>query len=484
MEQTQTQTLNNVKLPLKEKIGYGCGTACDTIPYAMFGTYFLFFLTDVAGLPAGVGGTITFLAILSQIIAGPVAGYLSDNSLNPKGRRRPMMIKTGIVFAIVTALLFTPIGGSMGFKIAYYTVFAIAFIVCYGVYFNVWTALGAEMTHDYDERNSIRSIVAYTAIPLELLSTGGVIGIVGFFGARGATVGKSWLFAAVAMAIVMAAGALICHRSSEETPPVYTEEEKAVIKARRFNAKELIMDYVSFFKIKVFRRLVLFSLLFATGFIMMNDGVVYTMSSYLGLNEARQSLFWTIHTILGIIAIPIVFGLANKWDKRKAMIVFIASYVVCSLIWFVIGMVGTVGFVSYNIFAGVLCLGTVAFYGLLYSLMYDCTDVYTLATGEQKEGSMLALQGLAQTMGAAIASLLLGWGLQLIGYTDAASVTDFTAKGIWALGTIVPAILAIIAMIFLVRYNLTRTDFENVRQAIEDQKEGKEIDMSRFDHLI
>ena len=58
------------------------------------------------------------------------------------------------------------------------------------------------------------------------------------------------------------------------------------------------------------------------------------------------------------------------------------------------------------------------------------------------------------------------------------------AKGIWSLGTIVPAVLVVISMIFLIRYNLTRDDFEAVKQAIEDRKEGKEIDMSRFEHLI
>lgn len=469
---------------MREKIGYGCGSACDSIPYAMFGTYFLFFLTDVAGIPAGIAGTITFVAILCQVIAGPVAGYLSDNSLNPKGRRRPIMMKTAIIFAISAALLFNPIDGSMGLKIAYYSAFAVIFIVCYAIYFNVWTALGAEMTHDYIERNSLRSIVAYAAIPFELIATGGVIAIVGFFGAQGASTGRSWFFAALAMAILMFLGAGICHRTSKETPPVYTEEEKARIRAERFNAKKLVLDYVSFFKIKIFRRLVLFSLIFATAFLMMNDGVVYTMTSYLGLNEARQTLFWTIHTVLSLIAIPIVYGIANKWDKKKAMVVFIGSYVVGSVIWFALGMVTTVGFVSYNIFAGVLCLGTAAFYGLLVSLLYDCTDVYTLVTGEQKEGSMLALQGLAQTLGAAFASLFLGWGLQIIGYTEAAAVTEFTAKGIWSLGTIVPAVLVVISMIFLIRYNLTRDDFEAVKQAIEDRKEGKEIDMSRFEHLI
>ena len=478
------QEIKTTKLPLKEKIGYGFGTACDTIPYVMFGTYFMFFLTDVAGIPAGAAGTISFVAILCEIIVGPVAAYISDNSLNPKGRRRPIMIKVGILFAIVTALLFNPIDTSMGVKIAYYSVFGILFFICYAAYFNVWSALGAEMTHDYKERNSVRSIVAYTELPLELLSTAGVIAIVGFLGDHGTSTGRSWFLAAVAMAILMALGATICHIFVPENPPVYTEEEKARIRAERFSAKKLILDYVSFFKIKIFRKLVLFSLIFVTGYIMMNDGIVYTMTSYLGLDEAHQSLFWTIHTVLSLISIPIVFGLANKWDKKTAMIIFIGTYVAGSVIWFVLGIVTTVGFVSYNIFAGVLCLGTAAFYGLLYSLMYDCCDVYTLKTGEQKEGGMLALQGLSQTAGAAIASLLLGWGLQLFGYTEASTVTEFTAKGIWSMGTIVPAVFAAVAMIFLFTYNLTRKDFDDMTQAIEDRKEGKEIDLSRFDHLI
>jgi Na+/melibiose symporter-like transporter len=116
--------------------------------------------------------------------------------------------------------------------------------------------------------------------------------------------------------------------------------------------------------------------------------------------------------------------------------------------------------------------------------MYDCCDVYHLATGEQKEGEMLALQNLAQTAGEAIATLFLGWGLQLFGYTGGEAVTPFLQKVIWSFGTIVPGIFIAISMIFLLGYNLTRKDFDEVTQAIADRDEGKEIDMSRFDHLI
>ena len=483
MEQ-EMKDVKQVKLPMKTKLGYGCGTACDTLPYILFATYFMFFLTDVAGVPAGIAGSISFIAILVQTVTGPVVAYISDNSTNPKGRRIPILIKSVIPFAITTALLFNPIGGSLGLKTAYYAVLAILFLTFYAAYFNVWTALGAEMTSDYKERNSIRSIVAYIAVPLMLLGSSGSIAMVGLFNARGVEYGRSWFYAATVLAIVMLLGAFTVVKTVKEEPPVLTEEEKAALKEERLSAKKLIRDYGSFLKLKLYRKIIIFSLLFVVGYLMMDKSVVYMMVNCLGLGEGQQSLFWVMNTVISTACIPLVFGIANKWDKRKAMFFFTAAYLAGLVIWFVLGMITTVSFVAFVIFSVPTALGTCAFYSLLYSLMYDCCDVYTLATGEQKEGEMLALQNLAQTVGEAIATLFLGWGLQIFGYTGAANVTPFLQKVIWSFGTIVPGIFVAVSMIFLLGYNLTRKDFEEVKQAIEDRNEGKEIDMSKFDHLL
>lgn len=472
------------KLPMKTKVAYGLGTSGDTIPYILFATYFMFFLTDVAGVPAGIAGTISFVAIIVQMITGPVVAYISDNSVNPKGRRRPMMIKAAIPFAIVTLLLFYPIEASLGLKVAYYSVLAVLFYSLYAAYFNIWTALGAEMTQDYKERNSIRSIVAYIALPFQLIAASGTIGMVGLLGAKGVAYGKCWFCSAIVLAVIMAAGAIICKNRVKEAPPSYTDEERAAIKAERFDVKKLVVDYVSFFKVKVYKKIILFTLFFVSGYFMMEKALVYMMVSCLGMSEAQQSLFWTINTILSVACIPVVFGIANKWDKKKAMVLFVGGYVGGLVVWFALGMVATVSFASFIVFSVFAALGTTAFYALLYSLMYDCCDVYTLATGEQKEGGMLALQNLALTVGEAIATLLFGWGLQFIGYTDAGAVTDSIEKGIWSCGTIFPAVIVGIGLIFLLKYNLTRKDFDEVTKAINDRKEGKEIDMSKFDHLI
>lgn len=478
------ERLNRKRLSMTTKVGYGLGGSCDTIPYYLYGTYFMFFLTDVVGVSAGAAGTISFIAILCQAVAGPVVAYISDNSLNPKGRRTPLLLKVAIPFAIVTALLFNPISGSMGVKITYYLVLSILFYICYAAYTSVWSALGAELSSDYKERNNIRSIVSYAAFPFTLVASSGTIGMVGFFNAKGMEYDRSWFFAVLVLAVLMAAGAIICRNTAVETPPQYTEEEKAAIRSERFSAKKLIVDYISFFRIKVFRKMILFTFIFVIGYIIMNNGTVYGMTGFLGLNEAQQSLFWTLNSIIAIICVPIVFGIANKWDKKKAMILFVGAYGLSSVIWFVMGMVIEIGFASFVLFSGCVALGTTAFYSLIFSLLYDCCDVYTLATGEQKEGGMLALQYLAQTVGGAIAALFLGWGLEFFGYTGAETISDTTADGIWMLCTIIPAVFVAVSMIFLCRYNLSRADFEKVQQAIKDRKEGKEVDMSKFKHLI
>ena len=73
---------NNIhgKLPFKVKLGYGVGTVGDSIPYTLFFTYFIFYLTDYVGLSAALAGVISFVAVLWQAVTGPIIGFVSDNS--------------------------------------------------------------------------------------------------------------------------------------------------------------------------------------------------------------------------------------------------------------------------------------------------------------------------------------------------------------------------------------------------------------------
>ena len=65
---------NSAHVPISVKIGYGLGGAGDSIPYNLFFTYFLFFLTDVAKVNPAIAGTISFIAILWDAVTALISG--------------------------------------------------------------------------------------------------------------------------------------------------------------------------------------------------------------------------------------------------------------------------------------------------------------------------------------------------------------------------------------------------------------------------
>ena len=46
------------KLPLRAKIAYSMGGFGEAMPLNLFNVYFVYFMTDVAGAPAALAGTV------------------------------------------------------------------------------------------------------------------------------------------------------------------------------------------------------------------------------------------------------------------------------------------------------------------------------------------------------------------------------------------------------------------------------------------
>ena len=65
-------------IKLREKIGYGLGDAASSMFWKLFGSYLLFFYTDVFGLPAAAAGTMFLVTRLWDSFVDPVVGVLAD----------------------------------------------------------------------------------------------------------------------------------------------------------------------------------------------------------------------------------------------------------------------------------------------------------------------------------------------------------------------------------------------------------------------
>ena len=80
-------------LPRRVRIGYGSGSvatgAFGTVP----GLMLLPFLTDSLGIASLAAGLIVFLPKGWDVILNPIAGRISDRTVDPRGPRRPWLTR-------------------------------------------------------------------------------------------------------------------------------------------------------------------------------------------------------------------------------------------------------------------------------------------------------------------------------------------------------------------------------------------------------
>jgi GPH family glycoside/pentoside/hexuronide:cation symporter len=112
-------SLNNGKLTLLEKIGYGAGDTASNIFYQAFNIVLFYYYTDVWGISPGIVGTIFLVARFWDAINDPAMGILADRTQTRMGRYRPYLLWLAIPFGVIGFLTFASPGLEGGMKIFY-----------------------------------------------------------------------------------------------------------------------------------------------------------------------------------------------------------------------------------------------------------------------------------------------------------------------------------------------------------------------------
>ncbi|MDC5696028.1 MFS transporter [Intrasporangium calvum] len=193
--------------------GYGVGSvatgAFGTVP----GLLLLPYLTDHIGIAAGLAGVIVFAPKAWDVILNPIAGRISDRSRHPDGRRRPFLVRAGLVLAVCFVVLFA---GPTSPAWAGAAWVALAYLACATAYafFQVpYVAMPAEMTDDYDERTRLMTW-RVAILALAILVSGGASPAIRD------VLGPEWGYRAVGVfvGLLIAVGALGAWRGTRSAP--------------------------------------------------------------------------------------------------------------------------------------------------------------------------------------------------------------------------------------------------------------------------
>ena len=149
---------NRPPLTFSTNVYYGVGSVAFGVHMTALTSLLLLFFNQVVGLPAHGWARAMMVTLIFDAICDPLIGEWSDHTRSRWGRRHPFMYASALPIAIAFYFLFNPpMGWSRESLFIYLIVLLVAARVLLSLYEIPSSALGPELTLDYDQRTSLMS---------------------------------------------------------------------------------------------------------------------------------------------------------------------------------------------------------------------------------------------------------------------------------------------------------------------------------------
>ncbi len=431
-------------LPRPVRVGYGAGSvatgAFGTVP----GLMLLPYLTDTLGVTAVLAGLVVLLPKAWDVVLNPLAGRISDRTVDPRGPRRPWLLRGGLGLAVCFALLFA--GPGLGSRVADTAWVLVAFLACATAYafFQVpFVAMPAELTDDYDERTRLMTW-RVALLALTILLTGATAPLI-----RDAVGGRDgYRLMGLVMAAVIAVGVVASYAGTRHAPVgavaagtgTLADQVRVVAAARDFRA--LLTTFV----------------VQALAVGAMLAGVDYVAREVLGGSGAS--------TVLFVCFVGPALVLTPVWARVGARVGKQRGYVAASLCL----AAGALLLVTAQVVPAVVVYLATALVGVGYAgaqvfplaMLPDAAAVDAHRSGGNRAGVFTGIWTAGETLGLALGPGLFALVLAAGGYVSSeGGDVDQPASAVTAITlgfSLVPAALVLLSLWWLRGYRLTAAE--------------------------
>ena len=477
-------TIQNQKVTLTEKIGYGLGDCSANLVFQMMMIYQTKFYTDIFGLEGAIAGTVMLVARIVDAFVDPTVGILSDRTNSRWGKYRPWVLWTALPFMVFYVLAFYNPGiEDKGLVALHATISYTLLMTMYSFNNTPYSSLGGVMSADIKERTSITSIRFIFSTIAQFVVQGLTLPLVSKF-SDGGDKAHGWLCTISLFAIIGFIFLVTVFFSAKEriTPPA----------GQKNNTRQDIKDVLSSLPWRAMFVLTLFVFITlamwgsAMNYYFENyvdAGALYAFLDKLGLvaTEAQDSIGYSILNAFGLIvsspdkAYEVGFGvfnmlgalvqffgvillseyLANKYGKKQTFIVCLTLTAIFTAMFYFpakdnIGFMFVLNFLKSLAYAPTV--------PLLWAMIADVADHseyvhYRRATGFVFAGVVFALKA-----GLGVGGAILGFLLSGFGYISGAGVaqSDSAIHGIILSSSLIPAATFFVGVIALFFYPITK----------------------------
>ncbi len=470
----QTTALRD-KVPFVQKAAFGAGHLVNNLLPGSLGI-FMFFLLTAFGMDPFLAGLLGGLPRFFDAITDPIMGFISDNTKSRFGRRRPFIfagaILSGILFAVLWQL--NPQNSQM-FNFWYFLIFSMIYLIGNTIFSTPLIGLGYEMSSDYNERTRLMAFsqtvgqIAWMIVPWFWV----IIANPNLFETQAIGVRKLSVIVGAICIVLGILPAIFCRGIDSS----HMENRKEIsFKTLFSNLKDLFRGIVQVSKNKPFMKLCGATFLVFNGFQMVASFSYFIIVFYMfkgdyGLAGNWPAWFSTVSAVItAFLVIPIISAIANRLGKRKAFIIStVISIVGYMLKWW--------GFNPENPWLIFMPLPLMAFgigglFTLMMSMTADVCDMDELNNGmPRKEGTFGAIYWWMVKLGQAIALVLGGLVLKLVGFDQNSAIqAGETIIKLRIADISIPALTAFLAIVIMWKYDLTEEKSREIKAKLEERR--------------
>lgn len=462
----------NVKITIREKVGYGLGDAASSMFWKLFGMYLLFFYTDIYGLPAAVVGTMFLITRIWDSVFDPVVGTIADRTSSKWGKFRPYLLWMAIPFGLIGVLTFTTPDFSLTGKIIYAYVTYSLMMMVYSMINVPYASLLGVMSTDPKSRtelSSYRMIFAFMGSILSLLLVEPLVQVFSKVGSE-VSLTRGWQIAAVIFAII-AIGFFVLTFS-------WTRERVKPIKEDKNRIGDDVKDLFNNRPWWILLGAGISALIFNS----IRDGAaVYYFKYYVEKTDAfhigalNVSLsLTTLYLVLGqaanIAGIVLVTPISSIIGKKKTYLFAMVFATVFSVMFYFLGNT-SIGLMMLMQVLISMCAGSI--FPLLWSMYADIADYSEWKTGRRATGLIFSSSSMSQKFGWSIGGALTGWLLALFGFHANVVQTASALEGIRLMLSFLPAVGTVLSVLFIAIYPLSEYKMLEISHELTIKRDQK-----------